>query len=60
MEANTWVETQDWSNSYADDWYDYPESNTSMTDHHIESAPMIDETHEEAPMPTDAPDGNIA
>ena len=62
MEANTWVEGNDWSNHYADDWYEWPESNTMVTDHHVESAPMMEEHHEEAPMPTDAPapEGNIA
>jgi len=76
MEANTWVDTQDWSNGYADDWYDYPESNTSFAtaevhhDEHMETAPMPehDEVHypegTEAPMPEGTeppmPEGNIA
>ena len=61
MTANTWVDTQDWSNGYANDWYDYPESNTEFTHGTVETAPMMDDHHEEhhhedAP----APEGNIA
>jgi hypothetical protein len=66
MEANTWVEGEDWSNHYADDWYAFPESNVEFVegevhhdDHHeVETAPVLDP----APMTDEAPapEGNIA
>ncbi len=66
MTANTWVETQDWSNGYADDWYDYPESNVEFVEgevhhdehHEMKDAPMMDTMPETTEAP--APEGNIA
>ncbi len=66
MEANTWVEGEDWSNHYADDWYTFPESNVEFVEgvvhhddtHEVETAPVMDP----APMTDEAPapEGNIA
>jgi hypothetical protein len=61
-ESNTWVETSDWSNGYADDWYEAPatvfveEAHVEMHDEvHVETAPMPADMPETAPMPEDMP-----
>ena len=51
-ESNTWVETNDWSNGYADDWYEAPTTEFVETAH----VEMHDEANvETAPMPEDMP-----
>ena len=38
-ESNTWVESSDWSNDYASEWYDYDTANTVFVEeeHHDET-----------------------
>ena len=64
-ESNTWVETSDWSNGYADDWYEMPatvfveEAHVEMHDEvHVEPAPAMEPAPENMPadMPADMPE----
>ena len=49
-ESNSWVETNDWSNGYANDWYEAPTTEFVETAH----VEMHDEVNVET-MPTDMP-----
>jgi hypothetical protein len=61
-ESNTWVETSDWSNDYASDWYEAP-ATVFVEEAHVEPAPAMEpapenmpaDMPETAPMPEDMP-----
>ena len=44
---STWTEGNDWSNDFASEWYDFPET--------METAPMPTDMPVDVPMPTDMP-----
>jgi hypothetical protein len=54
-ESNSWVEGEDWSNHYADDWYDYDSAATVFVEDHHEEMHVEDHAGVEVVEPAPAP-----